>query len=210
MAPTILYFDTSAAHCAAALLCDGTITVRIDEMARGQAEHLVPMLQEVLKDGGQQWSDLSAIAVGTGPGNFTGIRISVAAARGIALASGLRAIGVSGFETVAHLLRPSGETIICLPAPRNSAYVQPFKGQSPTGAARHITQSVQVGHCVGPAAQIAGGKSNSGFAAQDLAQAAVEIAERKLATTSSERPAPLYVRAADAAPSRDAAPVILP
>ncbi|MEY2961568.1 MAG: hypothetical protein RLZ60_1398, partial [Pseudomonadota bacterium] len=44
--PTILAFDTSAAHCAAALLQGGTITTRIDEMAKGQAEHLMPLLTE--------------------------------------------------------------------------------------------------------------------------------------------------------------------
>ena len=91
--PTILAFDTSAAHCAAALLCAGKIEVRVDEMARGQAEHLMPMLEEVLAAQGLTWADLDAIGVGTGPGNFTGIRISVAAARGLALGLGIPAVG---------------------------------------------------------------------------------------------------------------------
>ena len=86
--PTLLAFDTSAAHCAAALLIAGKIHTRIDEMARGQAEHLMPMLEEVLAAHGLAWRDLDAIGVGTGPGNFTGIRISVAAARGLALGLG--------------------------------------------------------------------------------------------------------------------------
>jgi tRNA threonylcarbamoyl adenosine modification protein YeaZ len=121
MSPTILYFDTSAAHCAAALLVNGEVTVRIDDMARGQAEHLMVMLGDVLADAGLGWSDLSAIAVGTGPGNFTGIRISVAAARGVALGAGVPAIGVSGFETTARLAGAVGACRICLSAPRDSA-----------------------------------------------------------------------------------------
>ena len=55
-------------------------------MARGQAERLVPMLEEMLAEAGLGWRDLDALGVCTGPGNFTGIRISVSAARGLALA----------------------------------------------------------------------------------------------------------------------------
>ena len=84
--PTILAFDTSAAHCAAALLRDGEIVTSCAEpMTRGQAERLMPLLHEVLALGGCTWADLDAIGVGIGPGNFTGIRISVSAARGLAL-----------------------------------------------------------------------------------------------------------------------------
>ena len=96
--PTVLAFDTSAAHCAAALLSDGQIVQRVDEMARGQAEHLMPMLEEMLSHSDLTWRDLDAIGVGIGPGNFTGIRISVSAARGLALGLGKPAIGVSTLE----------------------------------------------------------------------------------------------------------------
>ena len=64
---TILAFDTSSAHCAAALLIGGEIArVKIDEMARGQAEHLFPMLERLLADEEIKWSGLSAIGVGIG------------------------------------------------------------------------------------------------------------------------------------------------
>ena len=85
MITTILAFDTSFAHCAAALLIGDTVTTRIDPMARGQVEHLMPMLEEVLAEAGIAWADLDGIGVCTGPGNFTGTRISVSAARGLAL-----------------------------------------------------------------------------------------------------------------------------
>ena len=69
-------------------------------MQRGQAERLVPLLEELLARNSLGWQDLGALAVGVGPGNFTGIRISVAAARGLALALKIPCIGVSQFEAV--------------------------------------------------------------------------------------------------------------
>ncbi len=58
-----------------------TVASRHEEMKRGQAERLFPMLEEVLREGGVVWGELDAIGVGVGPGNFTGIRIAVSAAR---------------------------------------------------------------------------------------------------------------------------------
>ncbi|MFP4451570.1 MAG: tRNA (adenosine(37)-N6)-threonylcarbamoyltransferase complex dimerization subunit type 1 TsaB, partial [Rhodosalinus sp.] len=99
--PLVLGFDTSAAHCAAALLSgDRLIAARAEEMGRGQAERLMPMLEEMLAEAGVGWSDLDVLGVGTGPGNFTGLRIAVAAARGLALALDVPAVGVSGFEVI--------------------------------------------------------------------------------------------------------------
>jgi tRNA threonylcarbamoyl adenosine modification protein YeaZ len=100
--PLILAFDTSAAHCAAALLSGHRVLGQREEaMATGQAERLVPLLEEILAEGGASWRDLAALGVGTGPGNFTGIRIGVAAARGLALGLGVPAIGITVFEALA-------------------------------------------------------------------------------------------------------------
>ncbi|MEC9312383.1 MAG: tRNA (adenosine(37)-N6)-threonylcarbamoyltransferase complex dimerization subunit type 1 TsaB, partial [Pseudomonadota bacterium] len=75
--PLVLGFDTSAAHCAAALLRGDTVVAEaLEPMTRGQAERLMPLLEEVLATGGATWADLDAIGVGVGPGNFTGIRIA--------------------------------------------------------------------------------------------------------------------------------------
>ena len=103
----ILAFDTSAAHCAAALLLPDRVILRDEPMEKGQAERLVPLLEELLAEGGIGWADLKALAVGTGPGNFTGVRIAVAAARGLALGLKIPAIGVTRLEALAHgLPRP--------------------------------------------------------------------------------------------------------
>ncbi|OYW58073.1 MAG: tRNA (adenosine(37)-N6)-threonylcarbamoyltransferase complex dimerization subunit type 1 TsaB, partial [Rhodobacterales bacterium 12-65-15] len=95
---SLLAFDTSVAHCAAALLLPDRLILREEAMEKGQAERLMPLLEEILADGGIGWHDLSALAVGTGPGNFTGVRIAVAAARGLALGLKIPAIGVTLLE----------------------------------------------------------------------------------------------------------------
>ena len=70
----ILAFDTSAAHCAAALLTgDRIVADRFEPMAKGQAERLMPMLEDMLAEAGTDWAMLDGIGVGTGPGNFTGV-----------------------------------------------------------------------------------------------------------------------------------------
>lgn len=189
--PTILAFDTSAAHCAAALLSDGKIVSRVEEMSRGQGERLMVLLEEVLAQNGKTWADLDAIAVGVGPGNFTGIRISVSAARGLALGLGKPAVGVNGFEAVAFE-KPRPVTAY-LPAPRDQRYALELSDTN-TGAPRQEDGEAPVPD------------------AHDMIKAIAQIAAEKLAqtTNSVERPAPMYVRAPDAAPPREKPPIILP
>ncbi|WP_439153936.1 tRNA (adenosine(37)-N6)-threonylcarbamoyltransferase complex dimerization subunit type 1 TsaB [Yoonia sp.] len=195
--PVVLAFDTSAAHCAAALLFGDRVVTRVDEMAKGQAEHLMPMLQEMLADAAMVWRDLDAIGVGIGPGNFTGIRISVAAARGLALGLGKPAIGVSGFDARAHGATLPATAIIT--APRDQCYVQEF---SAAGTAS-------------PPVQVLRDNLQLTYPALDektpdqLITAIAYVAAARMGH-AHDRPAPLYVRAADAAPARDAAPTILP
>ncbi|MFN6978084.1 MAG: tRNA (adenosine(37)-N6)-threonylcarbamoyltransferase complex dimerization subunit type 1 TsaB, partial [Gemmobacter sp.] len=121
--PIILGFDTAAAHCAAALVQGGRVlAARHEAMDRGQAERLIPLIEAVLRDAGAGWADLGGIGVGTGPGNFTGVRIAVAAARGIALARGLPAAGVSRLEAMAAG-RP-GRWLVAVPGRPGTVYVQ--------------------------------------------------------------------------------------
>lgn len=189
----ILGFDTSAAHCAAALLRGDTVlSSHALEMSRGQAEQLMPLLEQVLTDGGAGWSDLSAIGVGIGPGNFTGIRISVSAARGLALGLNIPSIGVSTFDAT-RIGSPTA-TVAVVPAPRDQLYVSdpatsdaPFLTSAPYTAAGTI---------------LAPPPANA--LAENIARVAASRVGRDI-----ERPAPLYIRAADAAPARDLPPKIL-
>lgn len=98
-----LGFDTSGSRCAAALALGGEILAEsCEEMARGHAEALFPMLEAILKSGGKSWRDLGAIGVGVGPGSFTGIRIGVSAARGLAMSLRIPAMGISRLDALAH------------------------------------------------------------------------------------------------------------
>jgi tRNA threonylcarbamoyladenosine biosynthesis protein TsaB len=193
----VLGFDTSAAHCAAGLFWAGRqLPSRFEEMQRGQAERLMPMLEELLAEAGLHWHDLGAIGVGTGPGNFTGIRIAVSAARGLALGLGVPAIGVSSFDLLAHG-RGDGPLHLTLPAPRGATYAQSYDRGVAQGAPELLAAKD------GAPAPPYGPETGSLIA---------EIAARRFITATAPlpRPAPLYVRPADAAPMRDAAPLILP
>ncbi|MFT7310317.1 MAG: tRNA threonylcarbamoyladenosine biosynthesis protein TsaB [Paracoccaceae bacterium] len=216
----ILGFDTSAAHCAAALLCNGTIiATRHEEMAKGQAERLMGLLGDVLEDGGIGLSDLSALGVGIGPGNFTGIRISVAAARGLSLSLRIPAIGVSLLEVQAE--GHSGPVLACLDARRGQIYLQGFgPGYDTTPTFMSVAALPSSGYaaanltCVGTAAESVAGILNAKIAKPTYSEgvAIARIAARRLvqaAPQTLERPAPLYLRAADAAPPRDPAPLML-
>ncbi|MCG6557482.1 tRNA (adenosine(37)-N6)-threonylcarbamoyltransferase complex dimerization subunit type 1 TsaB [Ruegeria sp. 1NDH52C] len=190
--PVILAFDTSAAHCAAALLVgDRIVAATAEEMTRGQAERLMPLLEEMLREAGLGWRDLDGIGVGIGPGNFTGIRISVSAARGLALGLGIPAVGVDGFEARAPLT-PSG-VLPAIPAPRDQVYLMPEGGTAQLMPRQEAE---------------AFGLLQTEYAPKQLAEAIARTTATRWRDATTP-PAPLYVRPADAAPSRDRPPVLL-
>ena len=105
-ARTILAFDCTGGACSVALLRDGGVAARRSErMTQGHAERLLPMLQEVLAEAATGFAALEAISVAVGPGRFTGLRIGIAGARGLALATGRPAIGIGSFAAVAAAAR---------------------------------------------------------------------------------------------------------
>jgi tRNA threonylcarbamoyladenosine biosynthesis protein TsaB len=161
-------------------------------MARGQAERLVPMLEELLAEAGVTWRDLDALGVGIGPGNFTGIRIGVATARGLALGLGIPAVGVSGFDAA----DAAPEATVLIDAPRRQVYAR-----GPDGEARLLSSDEAAGLPV-PLRL-----SDAPLAARVATIARLAAARRD---TPGPRPAPLYLRPADAAPAADPPPVILP
>ncbi|APE44305.1 tRNA (adenosine(37)-N6)-threonylcarbamoyltransferase complex dimerization subunit type 1 TsaB [Sulfitobacter alexandrii] len=200
--PLILAFDTSAAHCAAALLSNEDIVVsRHEDMAKGQAERLMGLCAEVLDAAGVTYADLNAIGVGIGPGNFTGIRIGVSAARGLALGLGVPAVGVSGFDALR--LGTTGPCACAVDARRGQVYVQAFENTSLPADPQQLDADALPpfdGPLIG-----AGGQPPR----HPVAEAIARITAARYAT-ASDRPAPLYLRPADAAPARDAPPTILP
>ncbi len=200
--PLVLGFDTSQAHCAAALLQGGNVlSERREEMTKGQAERLMDLLAGVLSDAGVSYGDLDAIGVGTGPGNFTGIRIAISAARGLALGLGIPAVGVSLFDALRE-----GTPLPCactIDARRQDVYFQAFD-RSGSACEPEVVPAAALPHYDGP--MIGVGGIDPVF---PTAVAIARLAAQRF-TDAPARPAPLYIRPADAAPARDTAPVILP
>jgi len=183
-------------------------------MARGQAERLMPMLEGMLDEAGAGWRDLDAIGVGTGPGNFTGIRISVSAARGLALGLGVPAFGVTLLEALAHgVERP---VLACLDARRGMGYFQrhgfgdPAPFMAPVGDPGVIAVANLrcVGNLATGMADLLGATHPSTRYSPASAIARV-AAERHREGGPVERPAPLYLRAPDATAPRESPPAIL-
>ena len=199
--PTVLAFDTSAAHCAAALLVgDRIVDFRVEPMAKGQAERLFGLLEDLLSDNGKTYGDLDAIGVGTGPGNFTGIRIAVSAARGLAMGLGIPAVGVDGFE--ARCLDAPKPLSCFISAPRAQVYRQDFIGPEPV-APQMQDEQVARAEALGLGNAIAEGTDS-----ETLVRNIARIAATRF-QSDDFRPAPLYVKPPDAAPSKHVAPKIL-
>ena len=180
-------------------------------MATGQAERLVPMLDEMLAEAGLVWSDLGGIGVGTGPGNFTGVRIAVSFARGLALGLGRPAIGVTAFEALAW---GRDSALVSRDARLGQVHLQAF-GPDAFGPVTYARDgdlpAVAPGTpCVGDLAEEVASRTG-GIAALPLvplAEAVARIAASRLGH-ANPRPAPLYMRPPDALPPRDTAPEIV-
>ena len=94
----LLAIDTALEYCAAAVLDSGAMTMIAQEtleMKRGHAEALMPLIARVIKASERSYLDLDRIAVTTGPGSFTGLRVGISAARGIGLAAGKPVVGLT-------------------------------------------------------------------------------------------------------------------
>lgn len=121
----MLAFDTSATLVSVAVLDEQKVwAFSQQEMERGHAEALMPMIEHVLKNAHVTLKDIQGIAVTLGPGSFTGIRVGLAAARAFALALGIKVYGVTCFEAwVYHLGRP---VMVVLDTKRGDYYTQAF------------------------------------------------------------------------------------
>ena len=212
--PLVLAFDTAAARCAAALVRGDAVLARRDEaMDRGQAERLLPLLEEMLAEAGAAWGDLDGIGVCVGPGNFTGLRLGVAAARGLALALDRPAAGVTVFEALAAPL--AGPVLISLEDKREGRFSQVFAdcvargapaGGDPAALGPFPPGTVVAGFEPGPLAQ------RLGLAEGPEATRADPVVLARLAAgrlEGAEPPAPLYLRPADAMLPAEPPPLIL-
>ncbi|GKW41194.1 tRNA (adenosine(37)-N6)-threonylcarbamoyltransferase complex dimerization subunit type 1 TsaB [Pectobacterium carotovorum subsp. carotovorum] len=102
MSTRILALDTATEACSVALWNEGEIHSLFEICPREHTQRILPMVQQVLADSGLTLKDLDALAFGQGPGSFTGVRIGIGIAQGLALGADLPLLGVSSLATMAQ------------------------------------------------------------------------------------------------------------
>jgi tRNA threonylcarbamoyladenosine biosynthesis protein TsaB len=220
----ILAIDTALEACSAAVFDTGGSRMLASEsltMARGHAEALMPLVARVMDKAGAEFSALDRIAVTVGPGSFTGLRVGISAARGIALVSGKPAVGISTLSAFAapHIANEDGAAIVAaIDAKHGHVYLQVFASAGRTIVApciatvQEAVQAALAGRArlVGTGAQAVASAWPAGEPAPLLvethgAPAIAWVARLGAAAPNTDvAPTPLYLRAPDARP-QDAA-----
>ena len=200
----ILAFDTSSAACTAALFDDaGVCLARRDEIiGRGHSERLVPMLDEMLEG-----RTPKTILVGVGPGSFTGIRVAIAAAYGLAIGWDAKLSGMSSLALLAAGTPANDPLAVAISGGHGELFVQSFDHGQPTGdlanlppagAAAATSANLVIGSGAGALVAARGW----GEARDALPSAADAM---KLAPDQRSLPTkPIYARAPDAQPRQAA------
>lgn len=216
-AMNVLSLDSATEACSAAVLCDGVLVAhRFETMRRGHAEMLMLLVQDVMQQAGLTFDKLDLIATTVGPGGFTGLRIGLASARGLALASSTPIVGVTTLEAVAKA-NPSTENplLIALDSKRADLYMQLFDVNGDPLSEPGAMLPAEIGRTL-PAGTISvGGNAadrvleafaertpsllrHEGPTLPDAAIVAQIGAERHTQKPSNESPRPLYLRPPDA------------
>jgi tRNA threonylcarbamoyl adenosine modification protein YeaZ len=195
----ILAFDTSTAACTAALFGEGGECIAsADELiGRGHAERLVPMLGELLAE-----RSPSRILVGVGPGSFTGIRVAIAAAHGLAIGWKAELVGFSSLALLAASSGADGEVAAAMIGGHGELFVQQFDGElkpttvllnlPPAAAAAAVTADT----VAGPGAAAVMEARGRGRAVEAWPSASNVL--RLPQPLRNLPPAPVYARAPDA------------
>ena len=196
----ILAFDTSSAACTAALFDgSGECVARKDErIERGHAERLVPMLDELLA---RRRAD--RIVVGVGPGSFTGIRVGIAAAHGLAIGWNCELMGMSSLALLAAGAETDSDVAAAVIGGHGEIFVQQFNGSTrePAGELMNLpppaaAASTSAKLIVGSAARILVDTRGWGEAIDALPSAADAL--KLPESLRSLAPKPVYARAPDA------------
>lgn len=215
----VLAIDTALGACAAAVLdsrAGAILASESESMTRGHAEALMPLIARVMDAGRCEFADLDRIAVTVGPGSFTGLRVGIAAARGIALAANKPAIGLSTLSTLAapHVAARSDHVILAAIDARNDqVYFQVFAPNGTTIVTPRLDRVRAAVIAVPPGPVVVTGSAAALVAAHWPSRGTVPRVEcvaapdigwvARLGAAAQEEgapPKPLYLRRPDARP----------
>ena len=212
----VLAIDCAASLCAACVYDAGAgreLGRHVLDLGKGHAEHLMAVIAQALKQSGVGYADLGAISVSTGPGSFTGVRVGVSTARGLALALKIPAIGVTTLEALAAQTRekfPGRAVLVTLDGGRAEIHAALYDGAMMLRygpAVSTLPEMIEMASNAAPvlAGTVAERIANAATGPFDLgpATATADIAVyAKLAVAKGpgEKPHPVYLRAADAKP----------
>lgn len=215
---TILALDTAGSRCAAALYDPQQQKILAEvtqDIGKGHAEVLLDYVAQCFDQAGIERNTVSRVAVNTGPGSFTGVRVGVSAARGFGLALSCPVIGVSGFEALACEAREQNSAqavLICFSAYRGDIYAQGFDadGMALTGpVAGNEAEIVQLLQQSGTEYALCGSaaeqlSTHDGVSARIISttpSASIATFARLAASrTAGAAPEPLYMRGPDVKP----------
>jgi N6-L-threonylcarbamoyladenine synthase len=204
----LLVIDTSGPECAAGIYDAGgaqMLAFRSETIGKGHAEVLPGMVEAAAAEAGLPLKALDRIAVTVGPGSFTGIRVGVAMARGLALSLGIPAVGVSTLEMVAEPVLGRAKPVLALiDARREELYAQLFHADGspliePT--ALHYDEARSIGDRHDAILTGSGARILAGVASPQIDSMPPATLGRIGARMPEDRKAsPLYIRGADAKP----------
>jgi tRNA threonylcarbamoyladenosine biosynthesis protein TsaB len=208
----ILALETSGSACSVAVRAgDALLVHRHEEMLRGQSEALLPMIRDAMREAGLGFPELDLVAATVGPGAFTGIRIGLAAARGIGLAARLPVLGVTTFEAIGEAAGWPPALLAAVDSRREDVvFVQmlpdgPPLAVAPESLAEHVPQGPLrvAGDASERVASLLGPRAERLPALADAAAVASLAARRFRPGMTLPPPRPLYLRPADTtAPKR--------
>jgi tRNA threonylcarbamoyl adenosine modification protein YeaZ len=214
-----LAIDTSAEACTVAVsVGEGEPVLVSERIGRGHAERLLPMIDAALSRAGFPVGEVERIAVTIGPGSFTGLRVGIAAARGLALATGAELVGLTTLAVhAAHARSLAGDVpvLAVLDAKRGEIYGQAFAADGQPRADARADSAEAFAASLVPGEALAG--SGAGLVAAAGAKAARIVHEDAVvapaallalalaAPASRVAPKPLYLRSPDAKPQNAAA-----
>ncbi len=207
----VLAIDTCLSACSVAVVeHDRMLASASEPMTRGHQERLAPLARDVMRAAGLGFASIDRIGVTVGPGSFTGLRVGLAFAKGLALALGRPCVGVGALEALAGALASDGLRAAVIDAGRGRVFLQIFDREAAivapdsleiTTAAARLAELVQGGDLTmtGPGAALLSAAAPHASLVDQPAPSPLVIA-RLAARAPVAPPRPLYLRAPDAKP----------